>query len=172
VSEVIFLESFPFPPSVNESYQSVKRGFRSTLIATDKLRRFKQDVEFYKHQHFMDLLKCHAKISAWLDEGFVIQAKVYLFLPHDEIFTKGKKAKSKFHKIDGNNRIKATLDAVANCIDIDDSYFFDDGTVKAVQLEGMPKCVIIELSKTKILQAKDLMDRCPQLKVEAFSASR
>lgn len=171
MSDVIILESFPFPPSVNESYKVAKFGFKAGLRGSDVLNRFKQDVQFYKQKHLVDLLKAHAKVQGWLDDGFVVSSRIYLLWPYEDVFTKTKRAKSKFHRLDGNNRIKAVTDAVADCLDIDDSYFFDEATVKMVQMERMPKCAIITLSKTKPMSAQDLMKLHPLLTKVAFSAS-
>lgn len=148
---MIMLKDLPLPPSINRSYQSVMRGNHSTIIATRELNLFKAKMQSYRVRN-LNKIKAHSEeIKAWISEGFVLHFDLIVGLPHDQVFTKTKKAKSKYKRIDVDNRLKSIRDAVADILGIDDSIFFSGNTEKVVS-EVLCTTVIIRKTTVKTMQ--------------------
>lgn len=160
---------FPLPPSLNASYKTGTKtfynpktrrmGVRSEMYASESLTVFKKRVELFKRQHWSDLNELRLIIDGWTESGFDIAVDYYFLWPHDDIFTKTKKAKNKYHRLDADNRIKAGRDALASCLEIDDTNFITGKIEKAIQDEGKEPCAIIVISKTKIRTAKEILQQ-------------
>ena len=76
---------------------------------------------------------------------------------------KTKTAKSKYKRIDADNRLKPTRDAVAELMGIDDTVFFSGNIEKVI---GETECSIIKMTKTRIRtqdQALQDMGLCASL---------
>lgn len=122
-------------------------GKRSTIIGTKELHDFKKRVHIYGIRNQEIIQRAIHQVSEWINDGFVIKFDLYVLLTEDQIFTKTKKAKSKYKRLDVDNRIKAIRDSVAELVKVDDTIFFSGNTEKAI---GDKQCVIISMMKTTI----------------------
>lgn len=165
MSQVIVLDDFPMPPSLNDSYQSVTKTFhtmrgtvtRSAFIGTPDLVKFKAEMAIWKAENFPLLMEARGIILQWMRQEFEVRVDFHFLWSHESIFTQTKRAKSRFHRLDADNRIKAGRDGLSECLEIDDTYFVDGRIEKAIQVEGKRPCAIIRVSKTKIRTAQQIL---------------
>lgn len=98
-----------------------------------------------RNRKTIDKAKSKLENETWINVG------IHLCVPHNKVFTK----KNTVKKWDSANRIKATLDAIAKIIEIDDAHFFINNTTKVV-CDEKPH-TIITLEPTIIKSKQQLM---------------
>lgn len=151
--ELVIFKDLPMPPSINDSYMSIRQGNRSTIIATKHLRKFKAEMLFYKAKNFELIKKNKQKIQEFIKQGFCLNFDLFVFFTEDKIFTKTKKAKSKYKRLDADNRVKAMRDAISELLEVDDTYFFSGNTEKCI---GDDTC-LVKIRPTKIQKKQEIL---------------
>jgi Holliday junction resolvase RusA-like endonuclease len=162
--EKIIFPDFPMPPTINKSYKSITRRIRvgknivlrSSMIHSELLNKFYVDVKMWENKNKLPIEVASDLIKSWVLSGYELKVDYYFLFPREKIYTKTKNAKSKLHKLDADNRIKAGRDGLSECLKIDDTYFVSGNIEKVIQQEGKTECVIIVISKTKIQSADQL----------------
>jgi len=118
----------PIPPTANKQL-TVSRG---RFIKSQEARIFDSKINKLKIIDFKDIESDQFKVKDWITNGFQLQIDLYFVFNYNRIFSKTKKAKSIYKKIDTNNRIKSSIDAVSKLLGIDDSLFFKESSFKVV----------------------------------------
>lgn len=126
------------PPSSNHIYVN-RRGGKGRFLS--------KEAETFKARTISHIqANCLAKISR-LDRTAVYRVWYAFFFPPEEIlnasFGSGKKggAKTRYKRMDVENRLKLVADALATAIGIDDCQFFEGGHTKlsATLTSGVPQ---------------------------------
>lgn len=152
----IILTDFPMAPTVNNS-KTLSRWGR-TIIKSAIHRAFESEVRAWQIKNNIDLIKCRARIDdVNLGQDECLKVDLYFCFPKDDIFTKTKKAKSPFQKIDRDNRVKPTMDALSKIFAIDDSVFFSGEVMKCYSEDNL-KCTIVVITKTKPSSKQEILN--------------
>lgn len=127
-SNVTLSVVIPFlPPSSNHIYVNA-RGGKGRFLSKEA-KKFKLDTISYIQTHYLP------QISNLDREGLYRVWYIFYFLPEDILNTtygNGLKnsAKTRYKKLDVENRLKLVSDALATAIGIDDCQFFEGGHSK------------------------------------------
>lgn len=106
---------FPMPPSHNRLNLNASRGSRRCRFNSPEYKTFLHEVMLFELSHRAEL----SEIKAWAKKFPLIQIHCdYYFMKHKLYCLDGKEK-----KMDPHNRQKATFDAVASLLGIDDSRF-------------------------------------------------
>jgi len=123
---MIQLKRLPIPPSANKQLTLSKGRF----IKQKDARIFDGLISKYALVHFKTIESGKDLIKQWLDQGLELQIELLFVFKKDRVITKTKKAKSPYRRIDSNNRIKSSIDAVSKLFEIDDMLFFKETSEK------------------------------------------
>jgi hypothetical protein len=123
---MIILKKLPIPPSQNKQL-TVSRG---RFIKLKAARIFDDLIKRYQLTQFKTISQAQKQIASWLESGKTLQIELYFVFHENRVLTKTKKAKSPYKKIDSNNRIKSSIDAVSKILGIDDMIFFKETSYK------------------------------------------
>lgn len=134
-SDVMIL---PFlPPSSNHIYVTSRKGVR---FLSKEAETFKRRAISHIQSHYL------AQISKLDREAIYRVWYAFYFLPEEILnltFGEGKKgsAKTRYKRMDVENRLKLVADALATAIGIDDCQFFEGGQTKlsASLTSGIPQ---------------------------------
>jgi Holliday junction resolvase RusA-like endonuclease len=140
----MILKKLPLCPSQNKQLM-VSRG---RMIKTSIAREFDQKMLLYKIKHAQIINNIKQNIGK--DEVFKVDC--YFVFHKKRIFTKTKELK----RIDSDNLLKSTRDAVSKLIEHDDK-FFVTGIVERIWCENeSDEQSIVVLSSSKIRSLDDL----------------
>jgi hypothetical protein len=117
---------FSLPPSSNHIYITARGGKR---FLSEEAKKFKLDTISHIQSNYLP------QISLLDREGLYRVWYAFYFPPEDILnmtFGGGKKgsAKTRYKKLDVENRLKLVSDALATAIGIDDCQFFEGGHTK------------------------------------------
>ena len=137
------------PPTANRQLQPVKMGRTARLIKTPDARAFDKELELYKKngsfrfkKHHIDYL--HEVLNQNPLSGLVVNC--YFVFPKSKVISKANTIK----KLDANNRLKSTLDAVSYLTEIDDSRFFTGICEKVICNKTISPYVIVTMEWTEL----------------------
>lgn len=137
-------KNLPFPPTVNKMYAGYPRRYK-----TSEAKVFETAVDMWFVKNRSLVLEARKSVrAALLDSETFLRVSLDLIIPRAFLFTK----KGNVKKVDASNRIKATLDQLANLLNVDDNRFFL-GSVEF--LIGDEKAVNIMLMETRIKAVND-----------------
>lgn len=138
----ICLNNIPMSPSANRLLMPM----RGRLISTPQKRTWEKQVQLYRAKHILELNRINFFLKKYISSTEVPALRVDAFhcFPQKKLFTKQGHPK----KIDANNRLKGTLDAVSNLIGIDDKYFFN-GNCEKIGNEGELEYTIVHIKPTR-----------------------
>jgi Holliday junction resolvase RusA-like endonuclease len=139
---VIVLKKLPIPPSQNEQL-TINRG---RFIKKKGARIFDSLIANYSLIHFKKLDAYKKELKDLLDQGFALQINMIFVFHIDRVFTKTKKAASPYKRIDTNNRIKSSIDAVSKLLEIDDMLFFFETAEKQTCDCAKDEQLIVEIT--------------------------
>jgi len=139
---MIVLKKLPIPPSQNRQL-TISRG---RFIKLKAARIFDDLIKLYELKNHKVISQAQNQIATWIKNGFTLEIELYFVFHQDRILTKSKKAKSPFKKIDSNNRIKSSIDAVAKILDIDDMIFFKETSHKVTCSNQSDEQLIVKVT--------------------------
>jgi hypothetical protein len=119
---MVELIKLPMPPSANRQLTLAHGRF----IKNSEARIFDGKIKEYELRNWRIIEAAQKEINSWLDKGLGLEIELFFVFHESRVFTKGKKAKSRFKRIDSNNRIKSSIDAVARLLDFDDMVIFKE----------------------------------------------
>jgi hypothetical protein len=162
----VWLSNMPLSPSVNKSLDvaivrkmNIKTGNVYTggqFRSTPEMRHFKKMVQLYKNRHETQFLQIKRIADEWLTQGFVLRVDVYAVINHDRVFSNPNR---KVLQLDANNFLKGQLDAVANCLGIDDKFFFSDHIEKVTCDPGEQECAMVRITPMRPRRATDVRNQ-------------
>lgn len=124
----IILSGIPLPPSANEQLMTARpNGKRFTrMIKTLKARAFDDDLRLWmlKNKDQIFQIRQHAKAMVSDETKTYLRVDCYFAFQNDRLFSKTKRAKDFVKRLDANNRLKSSLDALSHILNIDDRYFW------------------------------------------------
>ncbi len=146
----IILLGIPLPPSANEQLMTARpNGKRFTrMIKTLKARAFDDDLRLWMLKNKSEIFEIREKAKAMIsdDSKTFLRVDCYFAFQNDRLFSKTKKAKDFVKRLDANNRLKSSLDALSHILNIDDRYFWT-GLCEKVSCESAhDEQVIIKVS--------------------------
>jgi len=147
---IFWINSFPFPPSINRSLAS----FRGRHIKTRPARAFDVKVQTLKQIRAAEWIKIKEAFEPKLTDH-VIKVDQYFVFHKPRIFTSYPKAKAWVQTLDHLNFNKASEDALAKCLEIDDKFFFS-GHKEKVCCETLAEEQII--FRLELIQPRSLTD--------------
>lgn len=146
-------DKFPFPPSVNSMYPVGKHGKK---YSSEELRNFKAFVDLYAAQNRQAVQNCSEELKFEIAaQRQWIQVSTYVVRPASKIWNTHDR---KMKESDVANRIKATHDALANIIGIDDRYFSVGPTEFIFQTKNTQEYCILLLKPVKIKSISTLSE--------------
>lgn len=107
------------PPSVNAAYVNAKTTGRRGRTKSPEYRQFESlaNMWFMKHSILMGQAR---KMLESRPKNIMLKVRYVFWFRKDQVWTK----KGDLKKNDTSNRIKVVEDFVANCLRIDDTYFW------------------------------------------------
>lgn len=150
---MIVISNFPFPPSVNEMYETNVHkayangsGVRNIRVKTSRRRSrvcnaFYATVEKFNNLNRRNLDRIALQVKMWIKDGHAIGLDCYVLVEHSRIWTKDGMPKS----FDADNRRKALQDAVCELLGIDDKWVFCGNTEKVACQSKDSECAVIKI---------------------------
>ena len=120
-------------PSVNACHL-VSRG---RIIKTKEARLFDLSVKGWILRNHFTVERIRKEAAIALKSGFQLKIICYFCFQSTDIWTQ----KGEVKRLDVNNRLKPTLDAIAMAIGIDDKYFFEHEEMK-VETDEEPHTMV------------------------------
>ncbi len=116
----IWLVGFPIPPSINAQFSSVN----GRMIKSRDARMFDAQVALYIQKNRKRLQQITECLKPHIEDGRALRVDCFVGFHVERLFTKSKSAGSWAKTLDANNRLKASIDGLVKCLDIDDKYIF------------------------------------------------
>lgn len=159
---MITINNFPFPPSVNNMYEShikyvtTKKGrkipktYRRRSV---ELEAFYEKCYLFKAQNRANFDIIINQVNNWISSGKVLKLDITLIVEQSRIFTQ----KGIPKQFDSDNRIKGSSDGLSKILGIDDKYIFSVSIEKVSCDRKESECAIIKISNIspKFLENKD-----------------
>lgn len=135
----MILTKFPMPPSSNQLYAS----FKGRFIKSVEGRRFDSSAKAF------ELINCR-KLDAIKAE--MAKTKSFWFIDTKFVFIRSRiiGQKGQIKRLDASNRIKATHDALAKMLGVDDSLFVSGSFSKVICEHAGQEQVIITISACEL----------------------
>lgn len=125
-------EAWPWPPIIIPYLPPSANNIR--VINWRQKRQFlTEEAQAFERRFLKDFIPNNTAFIAQLDKDAVYEVYYVFYFPRDEVLTKtfgaGKKdsAKSRYKKMDAENRLKFLSDCLSKAVGIDDSQFFAGG---------------------------------------------
>jgi hypothetical protein len=160
----IWLNNLPTPPSVNASLVPMaqkKRAANGRIYMGARMRpapemvTYKDEVRLYRLRHEGKLTAIGRALRNEIEERqWVLRVDVFIVFHVERIFSSVNK---KVLTLDANNRIKASLDAVANLLDIDDKYFFRGDCEKVTTAQKESQCTMVRIQLVRPRTHEEIM---------------
>jgi Holliday junction resolvase RusA-like endonuclease len=148
MDKTILIQSFPFPPSINEAYRNVPKVGR---VSSAVLKEYKAEVERWRLANLTGLEAYKQMIAAEWGESPSFQIDAFLVCKPERIWTKQNKPK----RFDVSNRIKCFEDQFCPLFGFDDR---DVWSISMSKVMGERECVIVMLSATVPQTAVEVLD--------------
>lgn len=130
-----WLTTFPLAPSVNRWLNSNKKG---QFYKSKVWRSYRSQTDWYWLQHKKSLDALAQKLKSKVRAGARLRVDCY-FVFHVE----------RIHRVDPDNFLKATLDALATILGIDDSMFYAGHREKVTTADEDEECAMIRIATMK-----------------------
>jgi hypothetical protein len=133
------LLNFPMPPTANK--QTTIQRYNRRIIKSNLARAFDLEVKSYLTRNLATMREINNDLMQYISVGQMIRVDTYFCFGHTDLITKDNRPKI----VDTNNRIKATLDAIANSIGIDDRYFSQGFAEKVIKWKSsdVNHCIVM-----------------------------
>lgn len=120
---IIHFLNFPMPPSANKQLQPgsyLKKGRRVTrLMKTRFATDFDLEVEVFQRRHWNSINLVLPKIHEWVNNGHIMAMDLDFLFPYKQLIS----LEGEIKKVDGHNRMKATIDGASRILGVDDKFF-------------------------------------------------
>lgn len=147
---IIKIFNLPMCPTANR----LLMPSRGRLISTPEKRIWESEVNIFSLRNRNALLKAQKIIHEFISLGDpYLSVDLYHCFCKEKLFSKQNKVK----KIDSNNRMKASIDAISNLLSIDDMYFFE-GQCKKIISHNKNDFTVAVIKNTKLYSYKELFD--------------
>lgn len=138
---MVELIKLPIPPSANKQL-TISRG---RFIKNSEARIFDGKIKEYELRNWRIIEQAKKEVESWELSGMKLEIELFFVFQEDRVFTKGKKAKSPYRRIDSNNRIKSSIDAVAKLLGFDDMIIFKETSHKVTCKDYGQEQLIVRL---------------------------
>lgn len=123
---MIELIKLPIPPSANRQ-MTISNG---RFIKNSEARIFDGKIQEYRLRNWRIIEQAKKEVDLWIRSGIQLEIDLFFVFHEKRVFTKGVKAKSPYKRIDSNNRIKSSIDAVCKLLEFDDMIIFKETSHK------------------------------------------
>ena len=146
----INITNFPFPPSVNEMYEShikyitTKKGRKIPKTYRRRsvdLESFYERCYLFKAQNRANFEIIIKQVNEWLSGGKVLKLDIDVLVEKSRVFTVQGVPK----QFDADNRAKAVLDGLSKILGIDDKYVFSVSIEKVTCSQKDMECAQIKI---------------------------
>lgn len=145
---MIKLDKLPLPPSSNKLYSS----FRGRLIKSKAGREFDSKIEFYALTHKRQIQAAKKQVNELLEDSPFLKVRCIFVFHIKRIYS----LKGELKQLDTSNRIKATHDAVARLLGVDDKHFKNVPCDMASCEDVKNEQVLVYIEKGELLRFEDL----------------
>lgn len=154
-----WITDFPLAPSANNLFVAASnRGNRFVPTAEHKVYKIK--VAKWKFENKMALAVISKKLQQAIESGLVLKVDSYFCFHHDRVWTKSKPVRPK--QIDANNRLKASLDGLVDCLGIDDKYFWSGIAEKVTTEKEHQQCTIFRIATHSPQSSEEILKKINQ----------
>lgn len=147
---MLVINNFPFPPSVNEMYEShikyiktksgkkIAKTYRRRSI---ELESFYERCYLFKARNRINFEIITKQVNDWLSNGKVLKLDIEVLVEKSRVFTVQGVPK----QFDADNRAKAVLDGLSKILGIDDKYVFSVSIEKVTCSQKDMECAQIKI---------------------------
>ena len=149
---MVELIKLPIPPSANKQMTIANGRF----IKNSEARIFDGKIQEYRLRNWRILEQAKKELDLWISSGMQIEIELFFVFQKDRVFTKGSKAKSPYRRIDSNNRIKSSIDAVCKLLEFDDMIIFKETSHKVTCEDHGQEQLIVRLKNYEAKTIKQI----------------
>jgi len=129
--EPIVIRNYPYPPSENAMYATIRKGNKTWRTSSRELMEYKRRCNTFYLLNKETMKRAQEIIREWVKLGYGIELDALIFMEYQRFLTKEGQDK----KVDVSNRIKGLHDTLSELLKVDDHKIYKMSAEKIVAKE-------------------------------------